>query len=176
LSATSGERAEGSGPSRDRRLALFCGLAAAVAALDQAVKAAMRALLVVGEPRVLVPGVLDLSLVYNEGAAFSLGEGAGPVFVLVAVVICACGLWLAWRRTDAPMTLVASVACVAGGGVGNAIDRAVAGRVTDFFAATFMDFAVFNVADVFITCGVVASFVLWVRWDSARERAEAAGK
>jgi signal peptidase II len=60
--------------------------------------------------------------------------------------------------------------------VGNAIDRVVAGRVTDFFATTFVDFAVFNVADVFITCGVVASFVLWARWDSARERAGAVGK
>ncbi len=176
MSPTNGGRAQGPGPSRGRRLALFCGLAVAVVALDQVVKAAMRALLVAGERLPLVPGVLDLSLVYNEGAAFSLGEGAGPVFVLVAVAICALGLWLAWRRTDAPTALVASVACVAGGGVGNAIDRVVAGRVTDFFATAFMDFAVFNVADIFITCGVVASFVLWVRWDNARERAEAVGK
>ena len=49
----------------------------------------------------------------------------------------------------------------------------MAGRVTDFFATTFMDFAVFNVADIFITCGVVAAFVLWVRWDKEREAAEA---
>ena len=63
----------------------------------------------------------------------------------------------------------------AGGGIGNAIDRVVAGKVTDFFATTFMDFAVFNVADIFITCGVVVAFVLWTRWDRAREAAETAG-
>ena len=53
--------------------------------------------------------------------------------------------------------------------VGNAIDRVMAGRVTDFFATTFMDFAVFNVADVFITCGVILAFILWCRWDAKRE-------
>ena len=56
-----------------------------------------------------------------------------------------------------------------GGGIGNAIDRVMAGRVTDFFATTFMDFAVFNVADVFITCGVILTFILWCRWDVKRE-------
>lgn len=154
-----------------RRVALYCLVAAAVVALDQAVKAAMRALLVPGEPVTLIPGVMDLSLVYNTGAAFSLGRGAGPLFVAIAALISLGGLWLAWRRTDAPLSLVLIVACVAGGGIGNAIDRmTLDGAVTDFFATTFVDFAVFNVADVFITCGVVVAFLLWVRWDARVER------
>ena len=156
-----------------RRVALFCLVAGGVVALDQANKAAARAALVPGEPVTLIPGVMDLSLVYNTGAAFSLGEGAGPVFVAIAAVILAAGLWLAARRTDAPLPLVLTVAAVAGGGVGNAIDRVALGAVTDFFATTFVDFAVFNVADVFVTCGVLLAVVLWWRWDSARERAAA---
>lgn len=154
-----------------RRVALFCLVAAAVVALDQAVKAAMRALLVPGEPVTLVPGVMDLSLVYNTGAAFSLGQGAAPLFVAIAVAISLAGLWLAGRRRDAPLSLVLTVACVAGGGIGNAIDRvALGGAVTDFFATTFIDFAVFNIADIFITCGVFVAFVLWARWDARLER------
>lgn len=156
-----------------RRVALFCLVAGGVVALDQASKAAARAALVPGEPVTLIPGVMDLSLVYNTGAAFSLGEGAGPVFVAIAVVILTAGLWLAARRTDTPLPLVLTVAAVAGGGVGNAIDRVALGAVTDFFATTFVDFAVFNVADVFVTCGVLLAVVLWWRWDSARERAAA---
>lgn len=45
--------------------------------------------------------------------------------------------------------------------------------MTDFFATTFMDFAVFNVADVFITCGVVVAVVLWSHWDKAQAGDEA---
>ena len=117
----------------------------------------------------LVPHVMDLSLVYNTGAAFSMGEGKGLLFVLIAAVIAAGCCVLAWRENGMPRPLVAALGCVACVGVGNAIDRIVAGRVTDFFATTFMDFAVFNVADIFITCGVVVAFVLWCRWDARRE-------
>ena len=156
-----------------RRLAQFCLVAGAVVALDQASKAAARAALVPGEPVTLIPGVMDLSLVYNTGAAFSLGEGAGPLFVLVAAAITCLGLWVAWRRTDVPLPLALVMGAVAGGGIGNAIDRVALGAVTDFFKTTFMDFAVFNVADIFVTCGVLVALALFWRWDSARERAEA---
>ncbi len=154
-----------------RRLALFALVAVAVVALDQASKAAARAALVPGEPVTLIPGVMDLSLVYNTGAAFSLGEGAGPFFVLVAAAIALFGTWVALRRVDVPTSLALVLAAVAGGGVGNAIDRVALGAVTDFFATTFVDFAVFNVADIFVTCGVFVALVLWWRWDAARERA-----
>ena len=156
------------------RLALFVLVAAAVVLLDQLSKAVARAELVQGSPVTLIPGVMDLSLIYNTGAAFSLGEGAGPLFVVVAAVICAAGLWVAWRRMDVPLPLLVTVACIAGGGVGNAIDRVVLGAVTDFFKTTFMNFAIFNVADIFVTCGVPVALVLWWRWDVERERAAAA--
>lgn len=158
-------------PARARRLALFALVAAAVVALDQLSKAAARSALVPGEPVTLVPGVMDLSLVYNTGAAFSLGEGGGPLFVLLAAAILVAGLVVAWRRADVPLPLLLAVAAVAGGGVGNTIDRVALGAVTDFFKTTFVDFAVFNVADIFVTCGVVLAVVLYWRWDLARERA-----
>ena len=153
--------------SAARRLALLGGAAAAVVVLDQLSKAWVRGTLVPGRPVTLIPHVMDLSLVYNTGAAFSMGEGKGALFVLIAAVICVACCVLAWREREMPPALVATLGCVCGGGIGNAIDRVVAGRVTDFFATTFMDFAVFNVADIFITCGVILAFILWCRWDSA---------
>ena len=161
-------------PARVRRLALFALVAAAAVVLDQLSKLAARDLLVPGEPVTLIPGVMDLSLIYNTGAAFSMGEGAGPLFVLVAAVMCVAGVYVAWRRTDVPLSLLLTLAAVVGGGIGNAIDRVALGAVTDFFATTFMDFAIFNVADIFVTCGVPVALVLWWRWDLARERAAAA--
>lgn len=160
--------------ARVRRLALFALVAAAAVVLDQLSKLVARDLLVPGEPVTLIPGVMDLSLIYNTGAAFSMGEGAGPLFVLVAAVMCAAGVYVAWRRTDVPLSLLLTLAAVVGGGIGNAIDRVALGAVTDFFATTFMDFAIFNVADIFVTCGVPIALVLWWRWDLARERAAAA--
>lgn len=160
--------------ARVRRLALFALVAAAAVVLDQLSKLAARDLLVPGEPVTLIPGVMDLSLIYNTGAAFSMGEGAGPLFVLVAAVMCVAGVYVAWRRTDVPLSLLLTLAAVVGGGIGNAIDRVALGAVTDFFATTFMDFAIFNVADIFVTCGVPVALVLWWRWDLARERTAAA--
>lgn len=162
--------------ARVRRLALFALVAAAVVMLDQWSKGAARAELVPGEPVTLIPGVMDLSLVYNTGAAFSMGEGAGPLFVAIAAVISCAGLWVAWRRTDVPLSLLLVVAGVAGGGIGNAIDRVTLGAVTDFFKTTFMDFAIFNVADIFVTCGVFVALFLWWRWDARQERERDGGR
>ena len=158
---------------RVRRLALFALVAAAVVLLDQLSKLAARDLLVPGEPVTLIPGVMDLSLIYNTGAAFSLGEGAGMLFVAIAAAMCVGGVYVAWRRVDVPLSLLLTVAAVVGGGIGNAIDRVALGAVTDFFKTTFMNFAIFNVADIFVTCGVPIALILWWRWDVARERAEA---
>jgi signal peptidase II len=145
---------------RAARIGAFVGIAAAGVIVDQATKALMRATLVPGERTALVPGVMDLLLVENTGAAFSIGEGATWLFSLVALAVIV--LALAWVVRDGTMrpALVASLACVAGGGAGNLIDRIVRGSVTDFLATAFIDFPVFNVADILVTLGVIVSFLL----------------
>ncbi len=157
-----------------RRLALFASAAAVVVLLDQLSKVLVRDALVPGQPVTLIPRVMDLSLVYNTGAAFSVGEGQGLLFVLICAAILVACAYEVFREKDMPVSLIACLGCVCGGGVGNAIDRVVAGKVTDFFATTFMDFAVFNVADIFITCGVILAVILWWRWDAQRELGAAA--
>lgn len=133
---------------------------------DQATKVAVRHLMPLGTPsRTLIPGVLDLARVENTGAAFSIGQGSSWLFVLCAVVAFVVACTLVWRN-DLPFPLVFSLGCVAGGGVGNMIDRLATGSVTDFLATTFIDFPVFNVADIFVTCGVAVSLVLYLRWEA----------
>ena len=158
-----------------RRLGICAGAASGVVLLDQVVKALVRADLTPGNPVTLIPHVMDLSLVYNRGAAFSMGEGQRLLFVLIACAVTVGVGVLVWREKEMPLPLVATLGCVVGGGIGNAIDRVAFGCVTDFFATTFMDFAVFNVADIFITCGVFVALVLWYRWD-ARMSADAEQK
>ena len=130
-----------------RRIAAFAGVAACAVALDQVSKAWAREAL----------------------------AGSTWVFVVLAVAIClGLAIWVA-REHEMPTSLVCALGAVAGGGVGNLIDRVAAGRVTDFFCTTFIDFPVFNVADIFVTCGVVIAFVLAWRWDAAREAEDDSG-
>lgn len=153
--------------SRGVRVVLFWLVVCIAVVLDQATKAAVRVSAQEGG-FTLVPGVLEVRLVRNTGAAFSIGEGAGFVFIIVAAAVVAAAAYLVWHQSDLPFSLVISLSCVAGGGVGNMLDRILDGSVTDFLATTFIDFPVFNVADVFVTVGVFATLVGYLVWDRRR--------
>lgn len=158
-----------------RNIGTYAGVAAAAVVLDQLTKAWARTALAAG-PVPFIPGVLNLQLVMNTGAAFSIGSGSTWVFVLLALAICAgCTYWVI-REKGMGLPLACALGAVAGGGVGNLIDRVAAGQVTDFFATAFIDFPVFNVADIFVTCGVVIAFVLVWREDAKAEAAEKAAE
>ena len=55
-----------------------------------------------------------------------------------------------------------TLAMIVAGGIGNIIDRIAFGKVTDMFSFDLIDFPVFNVADIGVTCGAVAMCVLWI--------------
>jgi lipoprotein signal peptidase len=111
---------------------------------------------------VLLP-VLNLTMVWNQGVTFGLLNGLGEWshFVLAAIalaVVVALGLWL--RRAENIMSAIA-IGAIAGGAVGNVIDRLRYGAVVDFIHAHLgaWSWYVFNVADAAIVCGVVALIV-----------------
>ena len=144
-----------------------------VTLLDQATKAAVRQLLQVeGATREFIPHVMELRLSYNTGAAFSIGRGAGLIFIALAIIVLALMAVFVWRTPDAPLSLAISMGCVAGGGLGNMIDRIISGAVTDFFCTPFIDFAIFNVADIFVTCGLAVTFILLARFDASPSKRE----
>jgi lipoprotein signal peptidase len=106
---------------------------------------------------VLLP-VLNLTYVQNQGVTFGLlnGLGSWSHFVLAGialVVVVALGIWL--RRAENTLMAV-SIGAIAGGAVGNVIDRLRYGWVVDFIHAHIGDWSwyVFNVADAAIVCGV----------------------
>ena len=151
------------------RLAVFLTVVSVVVLVDQATKAAVRYIAPVGtQARSLIPGLVDLWHIENTGAAFSLGEGAAPVFVLLALAVLVASLILITKQA-LPFFLVISLACVAGGGVGNMVDRLVSGSVTDFLSLVFINFPVFNVADMFVTVGVIVTFIGYITWDRKRQ-------
>lgn len=152
---------------RTGRMVRFAAAFGAVLGLDQATKALARGMLSDGQAVPLVPGLVGLRLVYNEGAAFSMGEGLSWLFVGAgALIIAACA---AYACLGSPgRGLCWALGALAGGGAGNLVDRVASGRVTDFIMAEFVRFPVFNLADVAITCGAAAALVLFW-WASLKE-------
>ncbi|MGI6755592.1 MAG: signal peptidase II [Atopobiaceae bacterium] len=152
--------------SRGLKMMMFWIIVSLVVMLDQATKAAVRLMVSEGD-MTFIPGVLDLTLVENTGAAFSLGAGAGvgAFFVLIALAVLVVVMFILWREPNLPMSMVLTLGCVGGGGIGNMIDRVVKGSVTDFLKTTFINFPIFNVADICVTVGVVLTFILYVLWD-----------
>lgn len=115
---------------------------------------------------VLLP-VLNLTMVRNTGVTFGLLNGLGswgPVLLTVVAlcVVLALGVWL--RRAESRVT-AAAIGAIAGGAIGNIIDRVRLGWVVDFIHAhvntPWGDYSwyVFNVADAAIVCGVAALIV-----------------
>ena len=110
--------------------------------------------------QVVVLPVLNLTMVWNRGVTFGLlhGLGASGGLLLVGValaVVVALILWL--RRATSPLVAVA-IGAIAGGAVGNVIDRLRFGAVVDFIEAHAFGYSwyVFNLADAAIVCGVAA--------------------
>ena len=160
--------------TRGLRILLFWVVVGCCVVLDQATKAVVRLLApTTGYIGTLIPGVINLARVENTGAAFSIGQGAGGLFVGVAIV-CIGATFALVVTEDLPISLTISLACVAGGGAGNMVDRLMRGSVTDFLAAAFMDFPVFNVADIFVTCGIASCFICYLVMErrTAREEGE----
>lgn len=164
--------AEAAEAHRGPRIMAFWLAVILVTLFDQATKAVVREVLqTAGASRPFIPYVMELRLVYNTGAAFSIGTGAGIVFIAIAAIVLVVLAGIVWRDPGLPLSLSVSMGCVAGGGVGNMIDRVIHGAVTDFLCTTFIDFPVFNVADIFVTCGLALTFILYLRFDR-KERAQ----
>jgi signal peptidase II len=142
-----------------RAWALAGILCAAVVAGDQAIKATIEAHLFPGE-EVDVVGPLSLTLAHNRGVAFGLAGGAGLGLVLVTVVALAVIAYVFSRDPERPGMWVAA-GLLAGGALGNLIDRLVAGEVTDYIVVG--SWPAFNLADIAITAGVLLMVLIYLR-------------
>lgn len=100
--------------------------------------------------------IVCLRTVHNTGAAWGMMDGAtfllGAVSVLVVIALL---VFLFVLAPDASALSAVAVGLVAAGGTGNAIDRFCLGYVVDFIQPLFIDFPVFNIADIGVTCGFV---------------------
>ncbi len=146
----------------------------AVAAADQAVKQLMVTVLEPGRPVAVIGDWFRLFLLFNPGAAFSMGQDSTWLFTTIQLAF-VVGALIAAPRIAQPAE-AAGLALIAGGALGNLIDRLTRppgfwfGHVVDYISVG--SFAVFNLADAAITVGVVvvvAALFLGAETDDERE-------
>ena len=135
---------------------LYVILVAVLVALDQAVKYLVRANIQPGQVVEFIPHLLGLTYVRNTGAAFSLFAQHTWLLTLVSALVSAAIAWVLVRNVVRHPFGKLTLSVILAGAVGNLIDRAMMGYVTDMFKTLFMDFAVFNVADICVVCGGIA--------------------
>ena len=106
----------------------------------------------------IIKGILSFTYCENKGVAFSLGNGYVPLFIVVNLIIIV-GLTVYYEKNKSEFKGVISkifFTMVIAGGVSNLIDRIVRGFVIDFIdVGELFNFAIFNVADVFIVVGII---------------------
>lgn len=134
---------------------LYILLAILLIVIDQVVKFLVRANIPLGGHVPFLPHILDLTYVQNTGAAFSILNEHTWLLTLASILVVALMTAALWKKVLTHPGGVIPAVMVIAGGVGNLIDRIAFGYVTDMFNTLFMNFAVFNVADICITVGGV---------------------
>ena len=130
--------------------------------LDQLTKK-MAVGMLAGKPSfVLINGVLELSYVENTGAAFSILEGKMIVFYIITLLI---GGGIVYFMIKMPkygkyLVMYYTFAVLLAGALGNLIDRVLYHYVVDFIYFSLINFPVFNVADIYVTCTVFLVLIL----------------
>ncbi len=117
----------------------------------------------------VLPRILNLVYVKNTGAAFSILSGKTFFLSLISLAVCVGIVWYLIKNRPENKLMLLSVSLVLGGAVGNLIDRMLRGSVVDFFEVIFVDFPVFNVADIAITAGAVLLMIYVLFFDREKK-------
>lgn len=142
--------------------------------IDQLLKIIMEVWLqpIVSHP--MIEGFLEFRYVRNTGAAFGVMEGKTWFLALISLVIIAAGLYfICSGKLNNPLYSATAILVIAGG-IGNLIDRIFRHYVVDFIATQFIDFPVFNFADILITVGefLLIACVIYEIVQESRQKAK----
>jgi signal peptidase II len=111
---------------------------------------------------VLIDGIFELYYLENRGAAFGVLQNQKIFFIMIAIIILAMIVYVLYKMPYHKIYIKLHVALVfiAGGAIGNLIDRLRLNYVVDFFYFKIINFPVFNVADIYVTCAAAALVIM----------------
>ena len=142
---------------------------AVLTAADQVIKLFVERFLAPVGTAEFINGFIDWNYVRNPGAAFgSFSDNTVLLSVVTGAVLLAGIVLIAMKKVKSKFCLVCAVMIISGG-LGNLIDRVLKGYVVDFIDLQFMNFAVFNFADILVTVGAFA-LMFYVIADIFRDR------
>ena len=138
-----------------KKRGIVAGIIAALIVLDQLVKAYVVQNIALGEVKSWIPNLVSLTYLQNRGAAFSMLQDQQWFFAVITLVVMAGAIWYLHKHIEDSLWIVFGLVLIIAGGLGNFIDRIGQGFVVDMFHLDFVNFAIFNVADSYLTVGVV---------------------
>ena len=136
-----------------RKVSIFISILLLIL-LDQAVKGYVVKEIPLGGMRRFIPKVVSLTYLKNSGAAFSMLENQQWFFTIITLIAMGAAFVYLYRHIKGSIWLLLGLTLIISGGIGNFIDRLRQGFVVDMFHLDFMNFAIFNVADIYLTVGV----------------------
>ena len=132
--------------------------------LDQLVKWYVVKNIPLGVVKSFIPHVVSLTYLQNTGCSFfhflKISNGSLPFITLVVMV---GAFYYLYKHLKGSLWMVMGLTLVIAGGLGNFIDRLRQGFVVDMFHLDFMNFAIFNVADSYLTVGVFLLLILMLK-------------
>lgn len=135
-------------------LGIAIGIILILTICDQLLKSWVASSIVLGGSKQLIPGIIELTNLRNSGAAWSIFEGQQTFFTIITIIaIIVVGYFIWQYRKNVPMLIGLSL--IMTGTIGNFIDRLRQGYVVDMFETTFINFPIFNIADMCLTIGVI---------------------
>lgn len=138
-----------------KKRGIIAGIIVALIVIDQLVKAYVVQNLALGEIKSWIPNLVSLTYLQNRGAAFSILQDQQWFFAVITLVVMAGAVWYLHKHIEDSWWLVTGLVLIIAGGLGNFIDRISQGFVVDMFHLDFINFAIFNVADSYLTVGVL---------------------
>ncbi len=148
-----------------RKVSIFISILLLIL-LDQAVKGYVVKEIPLGGMRRFIPKVVSLTYLKNSGAAFSMLENQQWFFTIITILAMGAAFVYLYRHIKGSLWLLLGLTLIISGGIGNFIDRVHQGFVVDMFHLDFMNFAIFNVADIYLTVGVGLLLIYLLREES----------
>lgn len=111
-----------------------------------------------GDTEKIWPNVLSLTYIKNDGAAWSSFSGQQWFFLVLTPIVLVVALWFLWKKMAQNWYFIGLTLIIAGA-LGNFIDRIRQGFVVDMFETEFINFPIFNIADILLSVGFVLLFI-----------------
>ena len=146
-----------------KKRGIVAGIIIVLIALDQLVKAYVVQNIGLGEIKSWIPNLVSLTYLQNRGAAFSMLQNQQWFFAVITLVVMAGAIWYLHKHIEDSFWIVFGLVLIIAGGLGNFIDRISQGFVVDMFHLDFINFAIFNVADSYLTVGVVVLLIAMLK-------------